>query len=362
MRLQRYLLAECVVLGSILAGATLLVRSALHLSLARGGDSAAGLTARVAQAHPGSDWPGDGRLQPPLPSPDVNRESAGSFMGLEDDALIARMRSQPIARMKFNKGGSSLCFRVDLADGSRAAFKPAQTNLQTVPRKEVAAYRINRLLGLNAVAPATPRMVTRAEIFSHLHPDTEPLLPRIRAETIFDPRGNTAGVMMFWIPAIKDTGLDTPEGIAQSTQWLSHGQTIPEGKHSLAAQLSDLLVFDFVISNPDRYSGGNMLANQDGSRLYFMDNTLSFLIEPEGNEKTRTALHRVQRFSRRLFQALDRVSEDSLERTLAQASEGDYEILTKAEIRAVVSRRDYVKNYVGGLVASSGAQEVLYFP
>ena len=362
MRLQRYLLAECIVLASILAGATLIVRSALHFSLAKGRDSAASLTAKVAQAQPGSDRLGEGRFQPPLPSPEVNRESAGSFMGLEDDALIARMRSQPIARMKFNKGGSSLSFRVDLADGSRAAFKPAQTNLQTVPRKEVAAYRINRLLGLNAVAPATPRMVTRAEMFSHLHPDTEPLLPRIRAETIFDPRGNTAGVMMFRIPELKDTGLDTPEGIAQSTLWLTHGQTIPEGKHSLAAQLSDLLVFDFVISNPDRYSGGNLLANQDGSRLYFMDNTLSFFIEPEGNEKTRTALHRAQRFSRRLLQALERISEDSLERTLAQASEGDYEILTKAEIRAVVSRRDYVKNYVGGLVASFGAQEVLYFP
>jgi hypothetical protein len=361
MRLQRYLLAECLVLASALAGVTVLVRTALHLSWTKGRGSGAGLAEKLAQARPGMDWLGDRRYHPP-PSPNVSQESAGSFMGLEDDLLIARMRSQPIARMKLNKGGSSLSFRVDFADGSRAAFKPAQTNLQTIPRKEVAAYRLNRLLGLNAVAPATPRMVTRAEMFSHLHPDTAPMLPRIRAEAIFDPRGNTAGVMMFWIPVIKDAGLDTPEGIAQSTQWLTHSQSIPSDKHALAAQLSDLLVFDFLISNPDRYSGGNVLTNQDGSRLYFMDNTLSFFIEPDGNEKTRGALHRSQRFSRRLFQALDRVSEDTLARTLSQASEGDYEILTKAEIRAVVLRRDHVRNYVGGLMASYGPQEVFYFP
>jgi hypothetical protein len=205
-------------------------------------------------------------------------------------------------------------------------------------------------------------MVTRAELFSHLHPETLPMLPRIRAETVFDPRGNTAGVMMFWIPAIKDSGLDTPEGIAQSTQWLTHGQTIPQEKHGLAAQLSDLLLFDFVISNPDRYSGGNIVTNQDGSRLYFMDNTLSFFIEPEGSEKTRTALRRAQRFSRRIVGALDRISEDSLARILAQASEGDYEVLTKAEIHAVISRRDYLKGYIGGLVSNYGSQEVFYFP
>lgn len=359
MRLQRYLLAECLVLASAVVGATLLTRTLVHVVTHRG---TSGLTEGSAQARPGLDSFDHRGGQLRVPSPGVNQESAGSFMGLEDDVLIARMRTQPIAKVKFNKGGSSLSFRVDFADGSRAAFKPAQTNLQTIPRKEVAAYRINRLLGLNAVAPATPRMLTRAEVFSHLHPETAPMLPRIRTETIFDPRGNTAGVMMFWIPAIKDAGLDTPEGIALTTQWLTHGQTIPDRKHALAAQLSDLLVFDFLIANPDRYSGGNLVTNPDGSRLYFMDNTMSFFIEPEGNEKTRTALHRSQRFSRRLFQALDRISEEGLTRMLSQASEGDYEILTRPEIRAVVMRRDYLMNYVAGLLTSFGAQEVFYFP
>ncbi len=352
MRIQRYLLAECLVLVSAVAGTAFVARSAVRMIA--GIHHRAGAAALATSAAGESD--------PPLPNPPVVGESAGSFMGMEDDFLIARMRSQPITRMKLNKGGSSLSFRVDFADGSRAAFKPAQTNLQTMPRKEVAAYRINRLLGLNAVPPAAPRMVSRTELFAHLHPDTQPMVPRIRAETIFDPRGHTAGVVMHWVPIIKDAGLDTPEGIHESSRWLTQGQAIPDGKHVLAAQLADLLVFDFLISNPDRYSGGNLLTNEDGSRLLFMDNTLSFMIEPEGTEKTRGALMRSQRFSRRLYEALDRISEDTLARILTQASEGDYEILTKPEIRAVVARRDFVRRYIDDLAKSYGSAAVLYFP
>jgi hypothetical protein len=131
-------------------------------------------------------------------------------------------------------------------------------------------------------------MVSREEIFSHLHPDSLADLPRIRAETVFNPLGKTAGVVMYWVPEIKDSNLDTPEGIHQSMQWLTQGQPIPVDKRALAAQLSQLVVFDFLTSNPDRYSGGNMKTSADGSRLLFMDNTMSFFIEPEGNEHTRS--------------------------------------------------------------------------
>jgi len=355
MRMRRYLAAECLVLALMLAGAGLTAHGIVRI-------------ARAARARPApTGWQSVAALQgerdpDQVPLPASAQDSAGTFLGLEDDLLIGRLRTQPIVRMKLNKGGSSLSFRVDLADGSRAAFKPAQTNLQTIPRKEVAAYWVNRMLGLSAVAPAAPRMVSREEIFSHLHAETLPFLPRIRSEVIFDPRGTTAGVMMYWIPSIKDFGLDSPGGQAQTAQWLTVGQSIPTERHGLAAQLSDLLVFDFLIGNPDRYTGGNMMTNDDGTRLYFMDNTLSFFIEPEGNERTRGVLRRAQRFSRRLYEALGRLTESSVEGTLAQASEGEYEILTRPEIRALVSRRDYVRKYVDGLIAAYGAREILYFP
>jgi hypothetical protein len=297
-----------------------------------------------------------------LPDMRVALESSGTFMGMSDELLLERVRTQPIVRFKVNHGGSSLSFRIEFADGSRAAWKPTQTNRQTIPRKEVAAYRLNRLLGLNAVPPAAPRVVARDELLAHLHPESIPQIPRIQAETIFGPGGKTVGTASYWIPVIKDSGFDTPEGQRLAQTWLSQGQYIPADKRAIAAQLSDLVVFDFLTANPDRHSGGNMKMSPDGKQLFFMDNTMSFYVDPTGNQKTRDALERTQRFSRSMVKALEKINVPTLERVLSEETGTPYEILTPAEINAVVARRDVIRQYVAVLIDHFGTNEVLAFP
>jgi len=297
-----------------------------------------------------------------LPDLRIALEASGTFMGMSDELLLERVRTQPIVRFKVNHGGSSLSFRIEFADGSRAAWKPTQTNTQTIPRKEVAAYRLNRLLGLNAVPPAAPRVVSREDLLAHLHPESVALLPRIEAETIFGPGGKTVGTASYWIPVIKDSGFDTPEGQRLAQTWLSQGQHIPSAQRAIAAQLSDLVVFDFLTANPDRLSGGNMKMSPDGRQLYYMDNTMSFFLEPLGKQKTRDALMKTQRFSRATFAALERISVPTLEHVLAEETGTPYEILTPAEIRAVVARRDVVRQYVAVLVSEFGSADVFPFP
>jgi hypothetical protein len=297
-----------------------------------------------------------------LPDLRIALEASGTFMGMSDELLLERVRTQPIVRFKVNHGGSSLSFRIEFADGSRAAWKPTQTNTQTIPRKEVAAYRLNRLLGLNAVPPAAPRAVSREDILTHLHPESIPFIPRIEAETIFGPGGKTVGTASYWIPVIKDSGFDTPQGQQLAQTWLSQGQYIPADQRDMAAQLSDLVVFDFLTANPDRLSGGNMKMSPDGKQLYYMDNTMSFFVEPTGKEKNREALMKVQRFSRATYAALERISVPTLERVLSEETGTPYEILTPAEIEAVVARRDVVRQYVAVLIDQFGSTDVLAFP
>jgi hypothetical protein len=351
-RLARYVLAELAIVCCALVGAGVasqrVVSAVASAWQDRGERGLAALPPRGEISNP--------------PELRISDEPAGTFMGMNDELLLERVRRQPIVRVKLNRGGSSLSFRLDLADGSRAAFKPAQTNLQTIPRKEVAAYRLNRLLGLNAVPPAAPRMVSRDELFAHIHPDSTGAIPRIRAETIFNPLGRTAGVIMYWIPEIRDSGLDTPDGEQQGWQWLSQAFPVPGERRAIAAQLSNLVVFDFLTSNPDRYSGGNVKMSPDGAHLYFMDNTMAFFLDPAGNDKTRPVLDRTERFSRQLYRALDRISMPGLQRELAREHESPYEILTPTEMRAVVARRDAVKKHIDDLVASYGEGRVLAFP
>ena len=105
-----------------------------------------------------------------------------------------------------------------------------------------------------------------------------------------------------------------------------------------------------------------MLLNHDGSRLFYMDNTMAFFLAPEGMEVNRKSLQRTQRFSRRLYQALDRLTTRDIEAALRESDPDPHNLLTAAEIRAVVARRKLVRDHIDGLIAMHGDRHVLLFP
>jgi hypothetical protein len=356
VRLQGYVITELCLAAALLTGGGF---GAIHgVRILR---ATVPIQSSVAPALPGAP-PGARRELSSLADLRVGLESTGTFLGMSDELLLERVRTLPVTRFKLNHGGSSLSFRAEFADGSRAAWKPMQTNMQSVPRKEVAAYRLNRLLGLHAVPPAAPRAVTREELFEHLHPESLQYLSRIKAETVFGPDGRTIGTASYWIPVIKNSGFDTPEGKRKTQAWLTLGQPIAPEDESMAAQVSTLIVFDFLTTNPDRYSGGNMKMSPDGKQLFFMDNTMSFYVDGDGYEKNRDVLFKTQKFSRALYQALDKVTTSNLQRALAEELGTPYEILTPAEIAAVVSRRGVVQRYIASLINQHGERAILVFP
>jgi hypothetical protein len=299
------------------------------------------------------------RAAPFDPQPiDVASDATGTFMGMRDELLLERMTRSDVVRAKFNKGGSSISIRLEFADGSRAAFKPEQINPQTVPRKEIAAYRLNRLLGMNAVPPATRRTLHRDDLIGKLLPEQAFLAGRINAETIFDEEGFTKGEVSYWIPVIVDSHLDQLDTVLTWWRWMTVGEEIPPDKVGLMAQLSSLLVFDLLTNNSDRFSGGNLLTSPDGRILYWMDNTFGFQIEPEGHLRCRTYLFRAQKFSRRFYRAVKALDLPSLRRGL----QPELGILSEAEMQSVIARRDVAVRYIDGLIQQLGADRVLVFP
>lgn len=317
------------------------------------------LGASQAEAH---GRPADGeRARDPLADPppvEITRTAAGTFMGMEDELLLGHIRTQPVVEAKLNRGGSSISFRVTFADGTRAAFKPVQTNPQTVPRKEVAAYRLNRLLGLNGVPPAASRTIHRDDLVGKLPLDQQWAATRIDAETLFDDEGFTRGEVSYWIPVIVDSHLDATDSVLEWMEWMAVGNQIPPEKFEQMAQLSSLLVLDMLTNNSDRFSGGNLMQSPDGRTLYYMDNTFGFQVEPEGHVKCRAYLTHSQKFSRRLIGELRKLDAPSVRRAFA----ADPGVLTHDEIGALLARRDWTLRYVDGLIDKYGADRVLVFP
>lgn len=293
-------------------------------------------------------------------------ESTGMFMGVADEVLLAPLRDSPVTQVKFNKGGSSISLRIDFANGARAAFKPRQINWQSVPRREVVAFRLNRLLGLSSVPPAIGRRFTKAELLEHLHPESTWYRPRLQAEMI-EEDGYVLGELSWWIPVIErgridGFDIDSMEGIVSWKRMLTVGADIPEAHRALIAQISNMVLFDLLISNPDRWSGGNARVSEDQTILYFMDNTLSFGDNQRGHPKARTYFERCQVFSRSLVGRLRALRESDVRAVLASDVEPFDFYLYEEEITALMSRRDRALEYIDSLVALYGDQAVLAFP
>jgi hypothetical protein len=350
VRLFGYVLTEACALG-LCGVATVGVGSWLSSTpQARAGRPAA--QSRAAEG------PRAAPVAPPAPLP-----PRASFVGqLDDDAVMRSLRTEQVVRVKFNKGGSTISLRLTFADGSQAAFKPNQSHQYSNPRKEVAAYRLNRLLGIHQVAPSVPRLLSRDDIVKHLEPASWPLLPKILNETRFDAAGKTAGEAQYWIPKIKDSGLEQPAMVAAWTGWLQAGRPAPEAKRKLAAQLSALVLFDLLINNRDRYSGGNMRVSEDDQTLYFMDNTASFFAPQSGHPKVRTMLTRIGQFPAGVVDRMRAMTAESIKAELAQEADAPYEILAAEEIQGILLRRDFALAHIDTLIAKHGREAVLTFP
>lgn len=292
--------------------------------------------------------------------------ATGSFGGVPDEELLGPLRDSKIASVRFNKGGSSISLRLDFENGARAAFKPKQVNWQSVPRREVVAYRINRLLGLSSVPPAIGRRFEARSLLASLDSSSTGFRPRLRAE-IVQKSGWVSGEISWWIPVIRRAkidgfDIDSMEGIVSWKRYLRVNSKMPNKSRDLLMQISDMVLFDFVINNPDRWSGGNARVSENGSELYFMDNTMSFGKSKTGNRKTRIYFQRCQVFSRELVSRLRELDEETVRREIGRDVEPFPYLLDDAEIVALLARRDSALVYLDSLIAKYGEEKVLAFP
>lgn len=289
-----------------------------------------------------------------------------TVFGLPDDVLLAPLAASAVTGVKLNHGGTSLSLRLDFASGARAAFKPQQTHPQSDPRREIAAYKIDRMLGIGHVPPAKSATFPVAELVMAAKPDSRDYTAERLAEEAIGHAGKVNGEVSWWIPDIRDAmigthRIDEPLGMAEWAPYLQAGTPVPPEVESLIEQLSTVIVFDVLIDNADRWTGNNTKCSPDQSVLFFMDNTLSFTNFTLGHESNLTPLHRISKFSRKLVGRLRTLTYASVQRAL-DGEEVLAPLLEPSEIRAMLARRDHVLRYIDGLSAELGENAVLALP
>ncbi len=277
------------------------------------------------------------------------RPSGRTFGGVNEDRIVEAIRAGHIDGRRA-VGSTSVNFYLDLSGDIDAAFKPCYVDHCERYRAEIAAFRLNRLLGLNRVPPAVSRVVSRSSL----------RLARVTTVPIvFDRADNARGAAIYWVPVMRDSMIDRNRDIERWTRWLRQGNELPADQSMRAEEVSTLLVFDFLTGNWDRWSGSNVPMDPAGHLIY-RDNNGGFE-EPFVDalmHRSMAWLRRTQRFNRSVIDRARAMTEASVRAEMALDPDREHPPLTDAQIRSLLRRRDALVTYVDGLVTRYGARAV----
>lgn len=291
-------------------------------------------------------------------------DGTSSFLGVDERSILRRLCDGEVVRMQRNTGGSTLSFRVWFADGGRGLFKPQQTNSVANFRAEIAAYRMSRYLNLHRAPPACGRTIPRSMLQRTADATGDVTYSeRVMREVL--GRGEIVpGAMIYWVPG----GLENVPGSERYPDLLDTTKPLADGDRTLAADLSALILVDFINDNIDRWSGGNILrqratAQNPAPPMLFMDNGAAFTIGRDNMGARPTdqsqRLSRISRVSRSLVGRLRAMSADSLSREMRLDPLGSP--VGDNGIAAILARRDRLVQHIDAMITARGEAAVYAF-
>jgi len=337
--------------------------------------------APAARPAPGPTAPAAAAPPEGLEPPPVPPEAIG-FLGRPEDAILERLRTAEPVRIKKGTGGRSLGFQLSFAGGAKGYFKAEQSFSGALWYAELAAYYLDRALGLYRVPPTVSRRMAWAPLRAKAEGD-----PRL-AEVLVAPDGTVKGALVHWLdeapleravtppgwenwvrvesfppwsispyqrPAVYAEALRARKartaGTADDKPAEAYYDSVPVPERaSLPAELSDMLVFDFLTLNIDRWGGDNVNVLTLGKQgpLIYLDNAAGFSEGPDRRGLMDDRLAPCQRFRRstvRALEALDvralgaRMARDPLAPLLSDAMLDGLETRRRAALEHVAAQR-----------------------
>jgi len=205
-------------------------------------------------------------------------------------------------------GHTSTVFRANLEAPFRAAYKLDTRERSFAPIAEVMAYRLATCLGINNVPPAILRNTTRTQLQQLLAPESLDRWPTIASG--LQPGEAIQGATIFWIEGLQDAPFAKQ----------AHGPNALDSASlptTTAAALTTMQIFDYLIGNWDRWSGGNIKTDHNGN-LYIHDNDAAFPKHLTTQQEQRLLDPIQTQLPTNLIQNLKNLTPESLSTALAQ--------------------------------------------
>jgi hypothetical protein len=303
----------------------------------------------------------------------------------EPDAPIRQaLASERIVAVEKGRGGRSLAFRLTLTSGQKGYFKPEQSFSAANWFGEVAAYHLDRMLGLHRV----PAVVSRVLPWNVLAP-VAGADPRKSEVTVRN--GKVVGAFVAWVggglrPMEQQEGWErwlrlgpwhttTVSPFQRPVRWqqdaararqfgaawrsrevrarLRKARPVPASPDR-PGELSDLIVFDYLTRNLDRWGGrnANVLIRGAAGPLVFLDNGAGFEPGRWHPALCDARLSVLQRFRRRTIGAIRALDVERYEARLA--GEGVTPVLGRSQLLGLAARRESLLERIVVLEARYG--------
>ncbi len=271
--------------------------------------------------------------------------------GADNPALVAVLEKAEIrGEIKKLTGGNMIKYVFRLEDGSRdglkVVLKPEQAGDWGDWRYEVAAWHLDQALGYGLV-PATAIRELPMSLFDLSDPKIAELLRPGQKEAP-RPDERLCGAVQVWVAEsrVADEGEGRAWADAMLTELGSPGTAIKDP--AVASFFVRMVIFDFLLSDPDRYSGGNLLKDSTG-RFWAIDNAGAFV----GCVRPRTDLNKLKRFEKEAVQRLRKLNRKELRTKLAG-------LVSERQLRQLWKRRGEALDRVHELGDKLGKKRVLF--
>jgi hypothetical protein len=308
------------------------------------------------------------------------------FLGEPEQTILDKLSHAAVTAVKPGKGGRSVAFRLTLEDGTRAYFKPEQTFSAAHWYAEVVAYYLDRALGFGRVAPVVSRRLPWNQLREVAEDQSG------RDELVIQDDDTIRGALIWWLPEpltpLKtDPGWENWIRVEPWPKWmLSPFQQPVSYTRSLramrtnqrpmaprryeeiprlerperAAELSDIIIFDYLTLNLDRWSRRNFNLVTYGSSgpLIYLDNGAGFSPAEIRIPLMETRLRTLQRFRRSTVEALRAFDLERFRQLLKRDKNGP--LLTKRQFNGLELRRKIVLERVAALRAKFGERIYLW--
>ena len=271
------------------------------------------------------------------------------YRGRSEDEWLELMATRPVVRVISRHQSTAIVYRVELEGGVEIGFKPARPRQEQWWRSEIASYRLARLLGIeNRVPPVVGRRIALRDFGRLAH----------RSSLIEGRDGMVSGSASVWLNDLHGEELHINPAHHEWVGWMNPERTIPDEKRERARQIAELLVFDFLMGNYDRWNCCNIPVDGDG-QLVFRDNDAGWqarVLLTVGGPSF------IRRLPRSLYEGIQRTTADALRAEVERDPRARDRLLPDATYPAFTHRRQVLLDHLQRMIRRWGEARVFVWP